>query len=294
MKYAVGDLFIDTGRQSVSRSDVRIALPKLSYDLFLVLIRAAPNVVSLDEMMHGVWAGLVVSPETVSKRVMLLRDALDEDPRAPRYIAGLRGRGYQIIAVVTEVANVIADPTDGEGGSPTFLPEESRAIPAEQVLQTGMRVHNSFLAAHKFNHLPSMPILLLASAALVLGAVGAWHLWSEARASVGNVDVTPNVFAGTWFGKLETCSPTTSYSGPFAVAISNTESGLLHLVYYGYGSDGAINLTGSYDLRAMGSTANSVSPAGIKYILKNQELSVSYLEICQHGVLRRQNLKVRS
>ena len=104
MKYVLGDLAIDTGPQLVSRSGVVIALPKLSYELLLVLLRAAPNVVSIDEMMSQVWPGLVVSPETVSKRVALLRDVLGDDPKAPRYIAGLRGRGYQVVAHVAEVS----------------------------------------------------------------------------------------------------------------------------------------------------------------------------------------------
>ncbi len=103
MKYRVGDLSIDTGPQVVSRDAVPIALPKLSYELLLVLARAAPNLVSLDELMRLVWPGVVVSPETVSQRIKLLRDALDDDPRNPRYIAGLRGRGYQMIAAVKEL-----------------------------------------------------------------------------------------------------------------------------------------------------------------------------------------------
>jgi adenylate cyclase len=103
MKYSVGDLTIDTGRQLVIRGVDPIALPKLSYDLLLVLMRAAPNVVSLDELMRQVWPGIIVSPETVSQRVKLLRDALDDDPRVPRYIGGLRGRGYQIVAAVKEI-----------------------------------------------------------------------------------------------------------------------------------------------------------------------------------------------
>ena len=111
MKYVLGDLLIDTGRQSVSRSGVAITLPKLSYDLLLTLIRAAPNLVSLDELLRQVWPGLIVNPETVSKRVMLLRDALDEDPRAPRYIAGLRGRGYQIIGDVSESTDRVTEPS---------------------------------------------------------------------------------------------------------------------------------------------------------------------------------------
>ena len=103
MKYSVGDLTIDTGTQVVSRAGETIALPKLSYDLLLVLARAAPNLVSLDDLMRGVWPGIVVSPETVSQRIKLLRDALGDDPREPRYIAGLRGRGYQMVAAVKEL-----------------------------------------------------------------------------------------------------------------------------------------------------------------------------------------------
>jgi len=75
MKYRVGDLTIDTGRQLVCRGTNVIGLPKLSYDLLLALVQAAPNLVSADELMRRVWPGLVVSPETVSQRVKMLRDA---------------------------------------------------------------------------------------------------------------------------------------------------------------------------------------------------------------------------
>jgi TolB-like protein/DNA-binding winged helix-turn-helix (wHTH) protein/Flp pilus assembly protein TadD len=119
MKYHVGDLTIDTGPQVASRAADSIPLPKLSYDLLLVLTRAAPNVVSVDELMGLVWPGLVVSPETVSQRVKLLRDALGDDPRAPRYIAGLRGRGYQMVATVEEID---ADPEAKSATSPNEPP----------------------------------------------------------------------------------------------------------------------------------------------------------------------------
>ena len=108
MKYILSDLTIDTGRQVVSRGAESIPLPKLSYDLLLALVRAAPNLVSQDELMRLVWPGIIVSPETVSQRVKLLRDAIQDDPRAPRYIAGLRGRGYQIVARVEEIGDAAA------------------------------------------------------------------------------------------------------------------------------------------------------------------------------------------
>ncbi|HET9446749.1 MAG TPA: winged helix-turn-helix domain-containing protein, partial [Steroidobacteraceae bacterium] len=86
------------------RDGAEIPLPKLSFDLLLALIRAAPNLVSIDGLMHEVWPNLVVNPETVSQRVKLLRDALGDNPHTPRYIEGLRGRGYRMIAPVSRVA----------------------------------------------------------------------------------------------------------------------------------------------------------------------------------------------
>ena len=104
-RYRVGDLKIDLGSQRVTRGDDEIALPKLSFDLLVALTRAAPNLLSIDGLMHEVWPNHIVSPETVSQRVKLLRDALGDDPHAPRYIEGLRGRGYRIIAPVLRVAS---------------------------------------------------------------------------------------------------------------------------------------------------------------------------------------------
>jgi TolB-like protein len=116
MRYRLDDLTIDTGRQIVSRAGAVIPLPKLSYDLLLALVRAAPDLVSLDELMRLVWPGVIVSPETVSQRIKLLRDALEDEPRDPRYIAGLRGRGYQMVVAVEEIdtPRALANLSDGK------------------------------------------------------------------------------------------------------------------------------------------------------------------------------------
>lgn len=102
--YRVGDLSVDVGRQRVAGPAGEIALPRLSFDLFLALVRRAPDFVSNDELAATVWAGLVVTPDTVTKRVNLLRDALGDDASNPRYVAGLRSRGYRIAALVERMA----------------------------------------------------------------------------------------------------------------------------------------------------------------------------------------------
>ena len=100
--WRVGDLVVDEGQQRVARGEDVVELPKLSFDLLLELVRSAPNVVSIDELLTRVWPGVVVSPETVVQRVKMLRDSLDDRAAEPRYITSLRGRGYRVVAEVSK------------------------------------------------------------------------------------------------------------------------------------------------------------------------------------------------
>ncbi|MGQ0836407.1 MAG: winged helix-turn-helix domain-containing protein [Gammaproteobacteria bacterium] len=116
--YRVDDLIIDTGRQCVTRGDSEISLSGLSFELLLALVRDAPDLVTYDRLMERVWPGLVVSPETVSQRVKLVRDALGDDSHAPRYIAGVRGRGYRMLAAVTPLSATLPTPATGTAQAP--------------------------------------------------------------------------------------------------------------------------------------------------------------------------------
>ena len=102
--FQVDDLIIDLGQQRVSRAGVDIPLPPLSFELLVTLVRAAPNLVTFDQLTERVWTGLVISPETISQRVKLVRTALGDEPHSPRYIGGVRGRGYRMVAPVTPLA----------------------------------------------------------------------------------------------------------------------------------------------------------------------------------------------
>ena len=136
--YRVGDLLIDVGRQRVTREAVELSLSALSFELLLALARAAPNVLSFDQLMERVWPGLVVTPETVSQRVKLVRDAIGDDSQSPRYIAGVRGRGYRMVASVSrvEVPGAADESSASTSGSRPALPElpVTPAMPSPQAL----------------------------------------------------------------------------------------------------------------------------------------------------------------
>jgi TolB-like protein/DNA-binding winged helix-turn-helix (wHTH) protein len=95
--WRLGDLIVDVGGQSVSRDGNTIPLPQLSFKFLLALVRAAPDVLSPDDLMEQVWTGIFVNAETVKQRAKLLRDALGDDPRDPRYFSVRRGIGYQLL-----------------------------------------------------------------------------------------------------------------------------------------------------------------------------------------------------
>jgi TolB-like protein/DNA-binding winged helix-turn-helix (wHTH) protein len=119
--YQVDDLTVELAPRRVRRAGTVIPLKALSFDLLVTLVRAAPNLLSFDQLSERVWPGLVVTPETIVQRVKLLRDALGDDPQVPRYIEGVRGRGYRMIAA--EVRPLTERPGTPEPVVPPSLKE---------------------------------------------------------------------------------------------------------------------------------------------------------------------------
>jgi TolB-like protein/DNA-binding winged helix-turn-helix (wHTH) protein len=124
--FLVGDLHVEVGPQRVTRAGVKITLPDLSFQLLLALIRVAPNALSNDLLVERVWPGLIVSPETVVKRVNLLREALGDDAKDPRYIAGMRNRGYRLVAAVTRAVGPVP-PVGGPMSAP-LVPTQAKEL----------------------------------------------------------------------------------------------------------------------------------------------------------------------
>ncbi len=108
--YRLADLTLDVGAAAVWREGGRLELPQLSFDLLVALTRHAPDVVSAEDLIAEVWAGVAVSDETLTQRVALLRRALGDDARTPRYLRAVRGRGYQLAPPVEALAETPGAP----------------------------------------------------------------------------------------------------------------------------------------------------------------------------------------
>jgi len=68
--------------------------------LLLCLAQRAGETVSIDELLNQVWAGVVVTPDSVYQAVALLRRLLGDDAKQPKYIATVPRLGYRMVADV--------------------------------------------------------------------------------------------------------------------------------------------------------------------------------------------------
>jgi DNA-binding winged helix-turn-helix (wHTH) protein len=63
-------------------------------------VEAAPGLLGRDELAERVWKGRMLTPETLSQRVLLLRRALGDDVDSSRYVRVVRGLGCQLVPPV--------------------------------------------------------------------------------------------------------------------------------------------------------------------------------------------------
>ena len=93
-----GDLTVDPARHEVRRDDgAVIDLTRVEFRLLQAILAAHGRVLSRDQLLDAVYGpeGSEVLDRTIDVHVRRLRDKLDDDPDAPRYVQTVRGVGYR-------------------------------------------------------------------------------------------------------------------------------------------------------------------------------------------------------
>lgn len=104
-RYSVCDLLVEVDTRRVLRGGEEVHLTELSFDVLVILLRHAPGVVTKRQLMKEVWQGQVVEPDTVKKRITLLRESLADGKRQVPLIRVVRGRGYAINVSVERISD---------------------------------------------------------------------------------------------------------------------------------------------------------------------------------------------
>ncbi len=91
-----GTVSVDVSRMRVERGGAPVALTPTEYRLLRHLVTNPDRVFSREALLEIVWGydSTVDSQRTVDVHVRHLREKLEEQPAAPRYLVTVRGTGY--------------------------------------------------------------------------------------------------------------------------------------------------------------------------------------------------------
>lgn len=92
----VGDLEIDAAAMTLSVRGSFVTTTATEFRLLHYLAQHAGRVFTRDQILDAVWKETAfVSPRSVDVYVRKLREKIEQDPEAPRYLKTVRGTGYR-------------------------------------------------------------------------------------------------------------------------------------------------------------------------------------------------------
>jgi len=93
-RVVMGDVAFDLGRQELNRDGEPIHLTSVETTLLKALAERAGTILSREELIAA--TGAEAGGRTVDVQVTRLRRKIEADPRLPRYLQTVRGRGYML------------------------------------------------------------------------------------------------------------------------------------------------------------------------------------------------------
>jgi DNA-binding winged helix-turn-helix (wHTH) protein len=100
MAYLFADCALDPDRHELTREGGTIHVEPQVFDILVLLAQNSGDLVSRDDLIAGVWKGLIVSESTISARINAARSADGDNGKDQRIIKTVPRRGFKMIAPV--------------------------------------------------------------------------------------------------------------------------------------------------------------------------------------------------
>jgi predicted ATPase/DNA-binding winged helix-turn-helix (wHTH) protein len=91
---------LEAGRQALYRGPETVPLRPKTMAVLRCLLERAGQLVTKTDLLDAVWPETAVSDAVLKVSIRELREALQDDPKAPRYIETAHGSGYRFIAAL--------------------------------------------------------------------------------------------------------------------------------------------------------------------------------------------------
>jgi DNA-binding winged helix-turn-helix (wHTH) protein/Tol biopolymer transport system component len=158
MVYRFDQFEVDDRDFRLSEAGESIQIEPKALRLLIYLIENRNRLVRKQELLDKVWPDAMVTENALTRAVGLLRKALNEDTRVPRYLETVPTAGYRFIANVTAIDDTPGDPGPDEA-APAAAPAEPRLLTRRTVLWTAGAAAVSgagIWLGRRFGH-PAMP-----------------------------------------------------------------------------------------------------------------------------------------
>ena len=112
---------LDPGNGTLTRDSVRVRVQEQPFQLLLLLVERAGQIVSREEIRNRLWPQntFVEFDKSLGVAVLKVREALGDDASNPRFIETIPRRGYRFIAPVKVETAHVADSRPTTPAAPT-------------------------------------------------------------------------------------------------------------------------------------------------------------------------------
>jgi DNA-binding winged helix-turn-helix (wHTH) protein len=86
---------------STARGVSALHLRPKTFAVLCYLAERAQQLVTKDQLLDAIWSETCVTDSALKSCIRELREALDDDPKAPQFIETVHRRGYRFIAPIT-------------------------------------------------------------------------------------------------------------------------------------------------------------------------------------------------
>jgi eukaryotic-like serine/threonine-protein kinase len=102
VRYRFGPFELNTGEESLARNGTRVKVQDLPYRLLVMLVERRGEIVTREEVRQRLWPEntFVEFDNSLGVAIRKVRDSLNDDVEAPRYVETVPRRGYRFVAPV--------------------------------------------------------------------------------------------------------------------------------------------------------------------------------------------------
>jgi TolB-like protein/DNA-binding winged helix-turn-helix (wHTH) protein/tetratricopeptide (TPR) repeat protein len=203
----IGEWLVDPRDDSLTRGAERVKIEPRTMRLLVRLAQSPGVVVSQEELLESVWAGVVVGTASVYQSMSQLRKVLGDGDDPPRYIETVARKGYRLIASVrVPPPAAVRSPAAAYGvdpGAARGTPAEAAPEQAAKPLQAGwiaiaVAAGIAVMAA-VWRFAPAIPLEAQAASIIVLPFVDLTTEKSEQAFCDGLTEETSN-----WLAQIPT------------------------------------------------------------------------------------------